>query len=228
MPTALANRFTHVAFETDIDSWVAWALVQGNGNSIPVADADFQTWAANQLKVNERIDHGDLPAIDIRVVAFLRFRPDLLSDFDPKRHMGSGIAKAFPSPRTWAFVSRLLSMDFAPNIQHELFSGTVGEGAAIEFTAFLAIMDQLPSIDLILMRPDDTPVPSDPSALYAVSCALAKKATDQTINNIVKYIGRMPAEFAVLTMRDALQVNPTLTDTRGYIEWSTANQNVLV
>ena len=35
------------------------------------------------------------------VIAFLRFRPELLSAFDRD-------ANAFPSPRSWEFVSRIL------------------------------------------------------------------------------------------------------------------------
>ncbi|MCB1799900.1 MAG: AAA family ATPase, partial [Gammaproteobacteria bacterium] len=42
-------------------------------------------------------------AIDERVIAFLRFRPELLFDFDPAHN-----PVAFPSPRSWEFAHRSL------------------------------------------------------------------------------------------------------------------------
>jgi MoxR-like ATPase len=41
--------------------------------------------------------------VDERVVAFLRFRPELLFDFDPAHN-----PVAFPSPRSWEFAHRAL------------------------------------------------------------------------------------------------------------------------
>src|SRR5262249_20893877 len=42
--------------------------------------------------------------VDQRLIAFLRFRPDLLFDFDPARY-----TVAFPSPRSWEFANRALN-----------------------------------------------------------------------------------------------------------------------
>jgi len=61
------------------------------------------------------------------VIAFIRFRPQLLSVFDRD-------ANAFPTPRSWEFVSRILDSDPDANVEHEMFAGTVGLGAATEFS----------------------------------------------------------------------------------------------
>src|SRR6476646_5413120 len=57
------------------------------------------------------------------VIAFLRFRPELLSAFYRD-------ANAFPSPRSWEFASRILDSGPDESIEHELFAGAVGTGAA--------------------------------------------------------------------------------------------------
>ena len=65
------------------------------------------------------------------VIAFIRFKPDLLSAFDRD-------ANAFPSPRSWEFVSRILKSAPAREIEHELFSGTVVTGQPRNFPHFFA------------------------------------------------------------------------------------------
>jgi hypothetical protein len=80
------------------------------------------------------------------VIAFLRFRHELLNAFDRD-------ANAFPSPRSWEFVSRIVGAAPDPSVEHELFAGAVGTGAATEFSAFLKTFRELPNIDAILMNP---------------------------------------------------------------------------
>ena len=88
------------------------------------------------------------------VIAFLRFRPKLLHDFDP---LSSG--KAFASPRSWAFLSGILDANPDPDVEYELFRGTVGDGAAAEFMGFLRVWRGLPSVEDILANPADALVP---------------------------------------------------------------------
>jgi hypothetical protein len=67
-------------------------------------------------------------------IAFLRFRPELLSQPDRDAH-------AFPSPRSWEFVSRILDSlgsQANPAIGHEVIAGAVGTAAATELSGFLS------------------------------------------------------------------------------------------
>src|SRR5882672_4378061 len=105
------------------------------------------------------------------VIAFLRFRPALLSAFDRDNN-------AFPSPRSWEFVSRILTSNPKAKIEHELIAGAVGTGAATEFSAFLSTFRNLPNIDAILVNPHQEPVPDNAAAQFAVATALAYRASD--------------------------------------------------
>jgi hypothetical protein len=159
-------------------------------------------------------------AIRPEVIAFIRFRPELLSQFDRD-------ANAFPSPRSWSFVSKILNSTPAPNIEHDLIAGTVGDGAATEFTAFLTTFRDLPNIDAILLDPDQEPVPDNAAAQFAVASALSYCATDTNFDRICRYLKRMPAEFSVLCVRDASVRQPDVRHTAAYTQWAVANHAVI-
>ena len=87
--------------------------------------------------------HG--AGIDARVIAFLRFRPDLLFQFDPAR-----AAAAFPSPRSWEYAHRALQkFATAPHLLSDALQACVGAAAGIELAAFLEHMQAMPDIDAI-------------------------------------------------------------------------------
>jgi len=173
-----------------------------------------------EVDVQEWSEWAIQSGIRPELIAFLRFRPELLSAFDRD-------ANAFPSPRSWEFVSRILAAAPDSSVEHELFAGTVGTGAATEFSAFLKSFRELPNIDAILLNPLQEPVPDNAAAQYAVASALAHCATDMNFDRICMYLERMPAEFSVLCVRDASLRDPALRHTAGYTKWAINNHHVL-
>jgi MoxR-like ATPase len=173
-------------------------------------EVDLQDWS------EWAIESGIRP----EVIAFLRFRQELLSAFDRD-------ANAFPSPRSWEFVSRILDAAPDQSVEHELFAGAVGSGAATEFSAFLKTFRELPNIDAILLNPLKEPVPENAAAQYAVASALAHRATDSNFDRICTYLGRMPTEFSVLCVRDASLRQPAVQHTPAFTKWATTNHHVL-
>ncbi len=154
------------------------------------------------------------------VVAFIRFRPGLLHDFDPQRNKNS-------TPRSWAEgVSAVLGV-VPPEAEFDCFKGAVGEGAAAEFVGFLKIYRKLPNPDAILLNPDSADVPSDPATLYALSGAISNRISTSNVDRAVTYLTRMPAEFSVLAMSMAVRRDPSVTATKGFINWSVRHQSVL-
>lgn len=173
-------------------------------------EVDLQEWSEWAIQAGIRPE----------VIAFLRFRQELLSAFERD-------ANAFPSPRSWEFVSRILNTSPDQTIEHELFAGAVGAGAATEFSAFLKSFRELPNIDAILMNPLKEPVPENAAAQYAVASALAHCATDTNFDRICAYLGRMPTEFSVLSVRDASLREPAIRHTGAYTKWAIENHHVL-
>ena len=154
--------------------------------------------------------------------AVLRFKPGLLFDFRPEAD-----ARAFPTPRSWEKLSRLLDASPTSGLELPIFAGTVGQGAAGEFLAFLRTWRQLPNPDAVLLDPDGSAVPTEPSTLYALSGALAARATPQNIDRLARYVGRMPAEFGVVTMRDASRRDPDVISTTAFIGWMADNHALM-
>ena len=145
--------------------------------------------------------------IDERVIGFLRFRPELLFDFDPSHN-----PVAFPSPRSWEFAHRALHKfgDHDQLLQGSL-QACVGPAAGVELTAFVNSLDKMPDLDAILAGDETVPVPSEIDLQYAVAAALvgrairAQESTDsvEVYGRILDYAGRFPQrEMGVMLVSD--------------------------
>lgn len=151
--------------------------------------------------------------------AFIRFRPELLNKFDAK-------ATAFPTPRSWEFVSRITAQDAPMETKLALYAGTVGRAAATEYTAFEMAWRDLPSITNILLHPDTAPVPTGVATVYAVANALAHEATTANLSAVVTYLERLPAEYQVFAISLATQRDPGLASTHRFVQWASKNADL--
>ena len=165
---------------------------------------DWSRWA---------LGPGDLRP---EVVAFLRWRPELLHRFEPTE-------KAFPSPRAWASVSHILAATPSADIEFALYEGTVGQGAAIEFTGFLRVFRSLPALDGILLNPATAPVPAEPSALCAVATGLARRTTEQNFAAVSQYADRLAREYSTLLVKSATARLPALLHHPAFTRWAVNN-----
>jgi hypothetical protein len=202
MSTALKNRFVHLNFEVSNDDWCTWAL-----------------------KSN----------VATEIIGFIRFRPLLLNEFEARndskeerdRMQRLKDAQAFATPRSYEFLSNIVQAGPDPSIEHELYSGIIGEGAAAEFIGYMKYHRNLPNLDTVLMNPGKAPVPEEPAMLYAMATGLASKATEDNMERVVQYTGRMPAEFQVLLMKDVVTRDESLSETRAFTDWSLKNAHIM-
>jgi hypothetical protein len=160
--------------------------------------------------------------IQPEIVGYARFRPSIF-DFDAAKIT----SKAFPTPRSVAMASRIIAAKPQPDLELELLSGCIGEGEAIELLSFLKIYRTLPNPDVILLTPDTALVPDDPATLYAITTALSRKATEANIDRLMVYANRLPEEFSVLLIRDAIRHTPKIVNTKAFITWSVKHSEVL-
>ena len=159
-------------------------------------DTHLDDWAAWAYT------HG----IDDRIIAFLRFRPELLFDFDPAHN-----PVAFPSPRSWEFAHRALQkFGDQTDLLRGALQACVGPAAGIELQAFVDNLDNMPDIDAIL-RGDEVPVPREIDLQYAVASALVGRAVraqnkpgeNEIYGHILEYAGRFPQrEMGVMLVSD--------------------------
>jgi len=162
---------------------------------------------------------------DIRpeVISFIKYRPELLHQFDPKKD-----DKSFPTPRSWEFVSKMVSMGMEGDIEHAIIAGAVGSGAAAELIGFLRIFRDLPNIRDIIAKPDKYPVPQAVEVKYALCGAMAAVVDKENIKPLSVFFERLPAEFGVLAMRESYYRCPGIRDTDAFTQWAASNMEVLV
>lgn len=176
---AAGNRETDMAFISKMPSPLAnrFIHIETEANI-----DDWKMWAQGK--------------VDPRIVAFLSFRPKLLCEL-PKEEI-----RSYPTPRSWAFVSKILSLYKNPEDAEEIINGTVGEGSAKELLGFLNIYKELPDIDEILEGKVKR-VPNKADVLYALVSALVTKLKIVQVDNFINYALNLPPEFSTLAIRDA-------------------------
>ena len=111
------------------------------------------------------------------VVGYLTFSKKDLYDFDPKSP-----SRSFATPRSWSFVSELLSDDLDENTVTDLVSGAVGEGLAVKFMAHRKVASELPNPSEILEGKITEMKSKEISAMYSLTVSLCyelKEANDK-------------------------------------------------
>ena len=171
---------------------------------IRVDAADWTTWGAAN-------------GISPEVLFFIQLRPELLHQFDPQSK-----EKAFPCPRTWEFVSNIMRnrSGLDPDAEKALFRGTVGEAAAIEFSAFLNVWRELPHPRAVINDPENAEIPDNQSALIALCGSLYRLASDVNLDAIVAYATRLRREVGEFLVGSCIRRDPGLQRTPAFIRWA--------
>lgn len=157
------------------------------------------------------------------ILAFLTWRgEELLFNFKPE-----STDKAFATPRSWEFASRILNR-FRPGLQRELLDGTIGTGAAAEFMGFMQLQEQIPSIEKIFAG--ENIVPRDLGLKYALVSALVSHCEQaKQYERLIQYSFELPPEFTVLLVQMLVSRNVQMTTTApSYVLWGKKNKDVLL
>ena len=162
---------------------------------------------------------GAANGIAPEVLFYIQMRPDLLHVFDPQSK-----EKAFCCPRTWEIVSNVVNQrgNLDPAVERALFRGTVGEAAAVEFSAFLKVWRELPHPRAVIDDPENAVVPDNASALIAVCGSLYRMADDITLGSIVTYAQRLRREVGEFLVGSCIRRDPDLQSSPAFIRWAAA------
>lgn len=184
-------------------------------------NADFESWYEWALENN----------IDSRVVGYLSFDN---SKLNPEAEIEE---LAFPTPRSWEFVSRLLTTTGKePEEIHELLCGCIGVSNAGEFEAWCRVYQHLPAAtDILSGKYTDQVKGAD--AIYAVMSSLiscmtqrGENVTDRELENVCRYASRFPADYGALFFRGLLKIdgmNLRLVKSPSFSQWMKKNKRFL-
>lgn len=179
-----------------------------------------------RLKVDHKlwIEWANSHDIDHRIISFIKFKPNLLHKFDPATS-----EMTFPCPRTWAFASKVVSTEEKIDKLTKIrLAGTIGEGAAIEFSTYSEIYQNLPTIEQIMNDPrSGWKPPTEPSEQYAITTMLAHEANLPNINKIITAMERLPLDFQIITIKDMYKKTPELKDNIAICDWKSKNVSAM-
>ena len=232
-PPATQNAFLQLLLNRQIGDYslpIGWAILCA-GNRLTDSAAVYQM----PSPVRNRLAHYELEPtlddwtkwahknnIDSDVIAFIQYRPNLLSDFNPDEY-------AFPTPRAWSLVSKKLQKtNTAKDRMFYSVSALVGDGAAGEFVAFKEISDELPDIDAIIADPTKYKRNDNPALLYALANAIAVRAEDSKMDNIMKLSDKLVIEYQVVLVRGCLARDRDLKSHPAIRNWINKNANVVL
>jgi len=144
------------------------------------------------------------------VVGYITFSKKSLYDFDPRSS-----SRAFPTPRSWIFVSDLLDDNLDENTTTDLVSGSVGEGEAVKFMAHRKVASTLPNPTDILVGKVTELNSKEISAMYSLTVSLCyelKEASDKNdkmfdkkVSNFLRFaMDNFDTELVVMGIKLAL------------------------
>lgn len=196
------------------DGWVIFAAGNRQGDrgvtyAMPAPLANRFSHFEVTVNLDDWVVWAYANGIDERLVAFLRFKPELLFAFDPARTLAGEMA--FPSPRSWEFAHRALQkFGDSPQLLIGALAACVGQAAGVECAAFIDSLHRLPDLDAIT-EGRAAEVPGELDLQYAVAAALAGRAlrvkgrpeASMVWGHILDYAQRLPLkEMGVMLVSD--------------------------
>lgn len=159
-------------------------------------------------------------------VAFAKHQPGLIFRDSVPDEPGP-----FCTPRSFCKVSHLIGDYFSPEEFTELAAGSIGEGTAAQFVAFMRVVSELPEFDEIVADPKQAKLPAKdrPDAQYAVTQMIAHRVEGGTAEPAFNYLERLPREFQVSGIRAAMNKSgAALLQSKKFAKWLRSNQDLLV
>ena len=182
--------------------------------SIFEVEHDVEDWIKWAVK-----PENNIPA---ELIAFIRFRPDMLNQFEPTANIVNT-----PCPRTVENVGRLMNAGIPHEAEHEAFKGAAGEAFATEFVNFLKIYRHLPNPAMVLADPDNADIPTDKlDVLYALCTAISRMASEKNHERFFRFAERLPVEFGICMVKDAVNRTPELHLTKSCNKWVAEHPNI--
>jgi len=182
-------------------------------------DADVQEWRQWAMK------RDDIHPLVIGFASWVESNGEPLFRFNPSKDL-----EGYCVPRTLTFEGQRLK-DYeqeldAPEL-FELAAGNLGEAAATKLIGFIQVHKELPNPEEVIRNPDKFTVPERPDVLYALNGAIAMRCTVGNIDDVMRWVNKLPAEYAVATVKDFLSRDKSLAGTSAFTQFAKDNEEVI-
>ena len=236
LPVMLERRLGSVKFHPD-------SIVYSTGNLTTDGVGDtMKAHAKNRLTsvtirnpnddewINWGVDNGVAP----EVLAWIKQFPHALASYtddsqkenmyiyNPRKQQD-----AFVSPRSLEKASHIVKnrATLGEDTTMVALTGTIGESASRDMSAYFSLADGLPTKESIYQEPEKAILPSDPSARVILVMRELMTITDKHMDAWITYLQRLPMEiqalFAVNMMASSRkQIAAT---NKSFIDWAVKN-----
>lgn len=158
--------------------------------------------------------------IDPTIIGYLNFKKENLFTFDPKSP-----DYAFPTPRSWAFVSKVLNSPEAATLTNpqitDIVCGLVGQGSGLQYMTHREIASKLPRVDDILAGKVKNMQTKEVSAMYSIITSITyellvladqlgegvtKEMMDRSVNNAIAFfLEQCEDEMIIMAVRKIMK-----------------------
>lgn len=167
------------------------------------------------LDVQEWKDHAAANRWDHRLTSWINFKPGMLYTFKADH-----TDVTYACPRTYEFANRILGVvDDSDPDSLPLLAGVLSEGVAREMLLFFKIHKSIPTVPQITANPTGINVPTEPSILWATVGSISHHANKDNLEDLMKYVNRVPKEFQVVCLRETVRRNKELLSHSAIRNW---------
>lgn len=109
----------------------------------------------------------------------------------------------------------------------EVAAAGIGQSAAAQLFATIRLDAELPKIETIVANPGAAKLPGAPDAQMLVAYKLAAVADDTTLEPIIKYVQRLPADFSITFAKALCTRMPAYVAKPAMLGWAKENASIM-
>jgi hypothetical protein len=160
--------------------------------------------------------------IDSMITSFIKFRPSLLHEFDADKAYSKG--EGYPNPRSWWRLDSLIKAGIPNDLEQEVYSGTIGEGAATQFLAHVESIRSKLDLEAVVIQKRDWTFPSakDIALRWAFAFGVASLATPKTVRRVFEIAidlhKQHESEYAMVVVQQAMSKDKRFKSCNEFVE----------
>lgn len=109
----------------------------------------------------------------------------------------------------------------------EVTAGAIGNAASAQLFATIRLENETPEMSEIVKNPETAKLPGAPDAQMLVAYKLAALTEESTLEPVIQYIQRLPADFSVTFAKSLCTRNPSFIAKPAMLKWCKENSAIM-
>jgi len=168
-----------------------------------------------EVNVDDWIVWAEKNGMPNSLIHYIQWRPAMLLNFKATRDIENS-----PCPRTVANVGNMINDKLPQELYFEAIKGATGQAFATEYTAFMRVYKDLPTVKEIIADPNNCKLPTEVSAKFAIMGMILDAITAENMGRFLTYLDRLGNEITTATMKLCSVKKPEVCKNKDYINWA--------